>query len=336
MSKDGAVPARASSVPSVSGGAEDLFSENVPLNGSAPTDLDPLQVYLTRRKEEVDRILQSYLPRASCEPALIHEALRYSLFAGGKRLRPILCIAACEAVGGNAQTALPFAAAIELMHTYSLVHDDLPAMDDDTYRRGKLTSHKMFGESTAILAGDALLTSTFTMLAEKGLGGSISPRRVLSVILELGAACGSTGMVGGQLLDIESQGGKEVNLEKLVEIHSLKTGALFRASIRIGGILGSAGPKKLTALTRFGEKAGLAFQIADDILDVEGDEALMGKSVGQDQSTDKWTYPGFLGLERAKKEAKTHVQNAVAALEKFGPEADPLRQIAAYMVDRKK
>jgi geranylgeranyl diphosphate synthase type II len=239
-------------------------------------------------------------------------------------------------VGGNVKVALPFAAAIELMHTYSLVHDDLPAMDDDSYRRGKLTNHKVFGESTAILAGDALLTATFTMMAEKGLSGTISPRRVLSVILELGAACGSTGMVGGQLLDIESQGGEEINLEKLVKIHSLKTGALFRASIRMGGILGSAGPKKLTALTRFGEKAGLAFQIADDILDVEGDAALMGKSVGQDQSKEKWTYPGFLGLERAKKEAETLVQDALAALDRFGPEADPLRQIARFMVDRKK
>ncbi len=336
MSKERAVSPRAVASPSASEAPDILPSGNKVLNGSGHTALDPLQVYLAQRKEEVDRLLQSYLPRTSCEPALIHEAVRYSLFAGGKRLRPILCIAACEAVEGNVARALPFAAAIELMHTYSLIHDDLPAMDNDTYRRGKLTNHKMFSESTAILAGDALLTATFTMLAEKGLSGSISPRRILSIILELGAACGSAGMVGGQLLDIASQGGEEINLDKLVKIHSLKTGALFRASIRMGGILGSAGPKKLTALTRFGEKAGLAFQIADDILDVEGDAALMGKSVGQDQSKEKWTYPGFLGLARAKKEAETLVEDALAALERFGSEADPLRQIAKYMVDRKK
>ncbi|MFQ5780399.1 MAG: polyprenyl synthetase family protein, partial [Nitrospiria bacterium] len=274
--------------------------------------------------------------RPPCEPALIHEAVRYSLFAGGKRLRPILCIAASEAVGGRSEIALPFAAAIELIHTYSLVHDDLPAMDNDTYRRGKKTNHKVFGESTAILAGDALLTAAFTMLAEKGLAGSISPKRVLSVILELGSACGSAGMVGGQMLDIQAEGEKGADLEKLKKIHSLKTGALFRASVRIGGILGGAAPKKLTQLTRYGEKAGLAFQIADDILDVEGEEALLGKSVGQDQSKKKWTYPGLVGLERAKKEAEALVEEALTALKQFGPEADSLRQIAIYMVDRNK
>jgi len=262
--------------------------------------------------------------------------MHYSLFAGGKRIRPILCLAACESVGGRGETVLPFAAAIELIHTYSLIHDDLPAMDDDSYRRGKLTSHKMFGESTAILAGDALLTSAFTMMAEKGLSGPLSPKKILRATLELGSASGSIGMVGGQSDDIESQGKKGILFEKLKEIHARKTGALIRASVRIGGILGGAGPKKLSQLTAFGEKIGLAFQIADDILDVEGNEAEMGKAVGQDHSKGRWTYPGFIGLERAKKEARVSVDEALLAIQSFGPEAGPLREIADYIIERRR
>lgn len=297
---------------------------------------EALKAYLAKGRSEVDQLLQSYLPGPKCPPALIHEAVRYSLFAGGKRLRPVLCLAACEAVGGRREIALPFASAIELIHTYSLVHDDLPAMDNDDYRRGKLTNHKMFGESTAILAGDALLTSAFTLIAEKGLAGTVSPKKILSVILELGSASGSTGMVGGQLVDIQSQGKKGIDLEKLNYIHSHKTGALIRASVRIGGILGGAASKKLTHLTRYGEKAGLAFQIADDLLDVEGEEKELGKPVGQDHSKEKWTYPALVGPERARKEADILIEQAVAELQAFGPEADPLRQIAVYMVERKK
>ncbi|HZR45758.1 MAG TPA: farnesyl diphosphate synthase [Candidatus Manganitrophaceae bacterium] len=299
-------------------------------------DKEALKAYLVKGQTEVDQFLHSYLPSAKCPPALIHEAVRYSLFAGGKRLRPLLCLAACEAVGGRRETALPFASAIELIHTYSLIHDDLPAMDNDTYRRGKLTNHKMFGESTAILAGDALLTSAFTLIAEKGLTATVSPKKILAVILELGSASGSTGMVGGQLVDIQSQGKKGIDLEKLNYIHSHKTGALIRASVRIGGILGGAPPKKLSHLTRYGEKAGLAFQIADDLLDVEGEEKELGKPVGQDSSKEKWTYPALVGPERARKEAMILVEQAAAELEAFGTEADPLRRIAAYMVERKK
>jgi geranylgeranyl diphosphate synthase type II len=299
-------------------------------------DKDPLKKYLRDRQAEVDQLLHSYLPGAKCPPPLIHEAIRYSLFAGGKRLRPILCLAAAESVGGRREVVLPFAAAIELIHTYSLVHDDLPAMDNDTYRRGKLTNHKMFGESTAILAGDALLTAAFTLMAEKGVAGTISHKKILSVILELGSAAGSTGMVGGQLVDIQSEGKKSINQDELHYIHTHKTGALIRASVRIGGILGGASSKKLTALTRYGEKIGLAFQIADDILDVEGEEKEMGKSVGQDQAKEKWTYPRLIGLERAKKEAHVLVEEALGELNGFGPEADPLRGLALYMIERKK
>jgi geranylgeranyl diphosphate synthase type II len=295
-----------------------------------------LELYLAKGRSEVDQLLQSYLPGSKCQPTLIHEAVRYSLFAGGKRLRPILCLAACEAVGGRRDLALPFASAVELIHTYSLIHDDLPAMDNDTYRRGKLTNHKMFGESTAILAGDALLTAAFTLIAEKGLAGPVSPKKILSVILELGSASGSTGMVGGQLVDIQSQGKKGIDIEKVNYIHSHKTGALIRASVRIGGILGGAGPKKLSNLTRYGEKAGLAFQIVDDLLDVEGEEKELGKPVGKDCSREKWTYPGLVGPERARKEAEILVEEAISDLALFGSEADPLRQIAIYMVERKK
>jgi len=295
-----------------------------------------LKTYLKDRRAEVDRLLHSYLPGPKCEPPLIHEAMRYSLFAGGKRIRPILCLAACEAVGGRRELALPFAAAIELIHTYSLVHDDLPAMDDDTYRRGKLTSHKMFGESTAILTGDALLTAAFTMVAEKGLASTISPKKILRVTLELGSASGSTGMVGGQLNDIEAQGQDDISLEMLKRMHTHKTGVLIRASVRIGGILGGAGPKKLSRLTAFGEKIGLAFQIADDVLDVEGEAKKLGKSVGRDQSKGRCTYPALMGLSRAKKEAVVLIEEALSGIKSFGPEADPIRHIAAFIIDREK
>ncbi|MFY9269469.1 MAG: polyprenyl synthetase family protein [Candidatus Manganitrophaceae bacterium] len=295
-----------------------------------------LKNYLTERRGEVDHFLHTYLPGPKCDPPLLHEAIRYSLFAGGKRLRPILCLAAAESVGGQRTAALPYAAALELIHTYSLVHDDLPAMDDDSYRRGKLTNHKMFGEGTAILAGDALLTAAFTLMAEKGSTGTLSPKKVLSVILEVGSAAGSAGMVGGQLVDIESQGKKEIDPDRLEYIHTRKTGALIRASVRIGGIVGGGSPKKLSHLTRYGEGVGLAFQIADDILDVEGKSEEMGKSVGQDREKEKWTYPRLVGPERAKKEAEILVEKAIAEIEGFGPPAEPLRSLARYMIERRK
>lgn len=299
-------------------------------------DRSGLKRYLAEGRSDVDRLLHSYLPGPKCDPPLIHEAMRYSLFAGGKRIRPILCLAACESVGGQRALALPFAAAIELIHSYSLVHDDLPAMDDDDYRRGKLSSHKMFGESTAILTGDALLTAAFTMLAEKGLSTTLSPKKILRVILELGSASGSTGMVGGQLNDIKAQGQDDVSLELLKRIHTHKTGVLIRASVRIGGILGGAGPKKLSLLTAFGEKIGLAFQIVDDVLDVEGEAKKLGKSVGRDESKGRCTYPALMGLSRAKKEALILVEEALSGIKFFGPEADPIRHIAAFIIDREK
>ncbi len=296
-----------------------------------------LTKYLSSGKAEVDQALTAYLPSGSFESGLIYEAIRYSLFAGGKRIRPILCLAACEAVGGQRETTLPFAAAIELIHTYSLVHDDLPAMDNDTYRRGQLTNHKVFGEGVAILAGDALLTAAFTFLSEKGLSGGVPPKRVLAVILELGVASGPAGMVGGQLSDIEAQGEQGIGIERLRDIHHHKTGALIRASVRMGGLLGGASPKRLSCLSRYGEKIGLAFQIADDLLDFveESDQREGPQARGQAKDNkNKWTYPRVIGLEQSKKEACALVEEAVVALAAFGPEADPLRQIAHYVVER--
>ncbi len=295
---------------------------------------ETLEVYIAARRAEVDALLATYLPPASCAPASLHEAMRYSLFAGGKRLRPILALAACDAVLGRRDVVLPFAAALELIHTYSLVHDDLPAMDNDDLRRGRPTAHKVFGEATAILTGDALLTAAFALMAEKGLACAIAPKKILSAMLEVGVAAGSAGMVGGQMLDIAAQGKEGIALEDLHDLHLRKTGFLILAAVRMGGILGGGGPAKRAKLTQYGEAVGLAFQIVDDILDVEGETAQTGKPVGADASKAKWTYPRKVGLDAAKKEARVLIDRAVAALKSFGPEADRLREIAAFTIHR--
>jgi geranylgeranyl diphosphate synthase type II len=289
--------------------------------------------YLKDRKALIDEALAGYLPKPKSRPSLLHRAIHYSLFAGGKRLRPILTLAAFDAVGGRGDVALPVASAIEMIHTYSLVHDDLPAMDADDWRRGRPTSHKKFGEATAILVGDALLTEAFILLADPRWTTKVPARVVLKVIREVGEAAGSQGMVGGQLVDIQSQG-RSVDEKTLYYIHTHKTAALIRASVRVGGLLGGADARALSALTRYGEKAGLAFQIADDILDVEGDPEEMGKRVKKDQDAQKVTYPGVVGLSRARAEARKLSQEAVAALAVFDSKADPLRAIARYVVER--
>lgn len=302
-----------------------------------------LSQYLKERKATIDEALTSYLPKPGSRPSLLHRAIHYSLFAGGKRLRPILTLAAFEAVGGKSDDALPAASAIELIHTYSLVHDDLPAMDNDDWRRGRPTSHKMFGESTAILVGDALLTAAFALLADRRRNRTISADVMLKVIHELGQAAGSQGMVGGQLMDVKSCGKLPVcvprtgRLEErtVYYIHTHKTAALIRASVRVGGFLGGAKARALSALTFYGEKVGLAFQIADDILDVEGSEDEMGKRVGKDQAVRKVTYPGVIGLRRSKAYANRLSKEAVAVLAPFDEKADPLRALALYIVDRK-
>lgn len=294
-----------------------------------------LKLYLKERCQLVDKALDSYLPKEDDLPFSLHKAMRYSVFAGGKRVRPILMLAACEAVGGEIGQAMPAACAMEMIHTYSLIHDDLPAMDDDDFRRGNPTNHKVFGEAIAILAGDALLTQAFILLSAPELLGSVSPERLLAVTREIATCAGSFGMVGGQVVDMESEGKADIDLPTVQYIHTHKTGALIKASVKAGAILGGADASKLAAITRYGEAAGLAFQIADDILDIEGTTEEIGKDAGSDQARGKATYPAVVGLADAKRRAVELMEIALAALDPLGAKAEPLREIARYIVSRK-
>jgi len=291
--------------------------------------------YLQEKKERVDSALEIYLPKKEEFTLNLHKAIQHSLFAGGKRIRPILSIASFEAVGGEGERILPFACALEMIHTYSLIHDDLPAIDNDDYRRGKPTCHKIFGEAIAILAGDGLLTEAFKLMTNQPAKDHPSSNRglILDLINEVAQAAGVLGMVGGQVVDIESEG-KAVDLPTVQYIHTHKTGAMILASVRVGAKLGGAKEEILKVLTRYGESLGLAFQIADDILNVEGKAALMGKKTGSDLSKGKATYPSVLGVEESKKRARELVHLAVDALKPLGPEADPLREIARFVMAR--
>ncbi len=289
--------------------------------------------YLAGRAALVDAFLDSYLPPESTPPETISRAVRYSLFAGGKRLRPVLVLAAAEAVGGEASDALPAAAAFEMIHTYSLIHDDLPAMDDDSLRRGRPTSHVVFGEAIAILAGDALQTHAFAVLADPPLPCQLSADRKIRAVAELASAAGASGMVGGQVFDLESEG-RPVDAATLERIHRHKTGALIRASARVGGIVAGAREDDLARLTRFGEEAGLAFQIIDDILDVEGSDATLGKSAGKDARSGKATYPLVHGIGEARRRAEELVSSALHRLEPFGGRGRPLALLAEHMIRR--
>jgi geranylgeranyl diphosphate synthase type II len=292
-----------------------------------------LKNYLKECLARVDRALDAYLPAEDTLPVTLHKAMRYSVFAGGKRIRPVLMIAACEAVGGDAERVLPAACAMEMIHTYSLIHDDLPAMDDDDFRRGRPTNHRIFGEAAAILAGDALLTEAFILLSDAQINARV-PAEIRCRVLHTIARCaGSQGMVGGQVVDMESEG-KAIDFPTLEYIHTRKTGALILAAIQAGALLGGADEASLAALTRYGEAAGLAFQIADDILDVVGDQAVIGKDVGSDQERGKATYVALLGLEEARVRARELRDLGVAALAPLGAPAEPLRRIAHYIVDR--
>ena len=275
--------------------------------------------------------LRELLPSENSYPEVIHEAMAYSVFAGGKRFRPVLCMAACEAVCGNSASALDAACALECIHTYSLVHDDLPGMDNDDYRRGKLTNHKVFGEGMAILAGDALLTYAFEILAN--MADEKNSLQIVQIIQEAAKASGEAGMIGGQVVDILSEQ-KAPDLALLEYIHSHKTGALIAASVRIGAILGGADAKQLEALTVYAQQLGLAFQITDDILDVIGDAEKIGKPVGSDEKNQKATYPLLFGLEESKQMAKDAVDASIKALELFGDNADMLRALALYLLSR--
>jgi geranylgeranyl diphosphate synthase type II len=291
--------------------------------------------YLEEKKEVVDLALERYFPRGEEFPSILFKAIRHSLFAGGKRIRPILSIAAFETVGGRGDGILPFGCALEMIHTYSLIHDDLPAIDNDDYRRGKPTCHKIFGEAMAILAGDGLLTEAFQLMTNRSVwDGSLGDQgAILDIIHEVARAAGVLGMVGGQVVDVESEG-KEVDLPTLQYIHTHKTGAMILVSVRMGAKLGGAKEESLMALTRYGERVGLAFQIADDILNVEGKSHSLGKSTGTDLSKGKATYPSLFGLEESKKRAKELVGLSLEALSPFGSEADPLREIARFIVVR--
>ena len=298
------------------------------------SNLLSLDEYLESRKTLVDQALELYLPAESTEPSVIFRSARYSVFAGGKRLRPILCIGAAEAVGGPIDAVMPAACALELIHTYSLIHDDLPAMDDDDFRRGKPTSHKVFGEAVAILAGDALLTDAFRIIAGRTPVGPVRAETLLQVIQEVALAAGWFGMVGGQVVDIESEG-KTPDEKRLNFIHTRKTGALITVSLRAGALLGGADADALDALTEYGRHAGLAFQIADDILNVEGDAKALGKGTGSDRSRGKLTYPALVGVETSKRVAAELVEKAVEDLRAFDERAEPLRRIAQFIVERR-
>jgi geranylgeranyl diphosphate synthase type II len=291
-----------------------------------------LKAYLREKRALVDEALKSVFPEPQGFASDVVRAMTYSLFAGGKRLRPILCIGGAEAVGKAGRTVLPFACSLELIHTYSLIHDDLPVMDNDDLRRGKPTNHKVFGEAVALLAGDGLLTEAFRLMA--GTSG-VDPRALLKVIRLVGSAAGYQGMVGGQVVDIQSEG-KSVDPSLVNFIHSHKTGALIHASVTSGAILGEGTEEQVNAISSYGEKIGLAFQIADDILDVEGDSKAMGKGVGGDARKKKITFPAAVGLQKAKEIQGRLVEEAVGALKTFDEKADPLRSLALYIIERKK
>jgi geranylgeranyl diphosphate synthase, type II len=299
-----------------------------------PDDMD-IQAYLSQKKAIVDRALNDCFIGADALLSDLTESMRYSLLAGGKRLRPILCIAGAEAVGGRDADVLPIACALELIHTYSLIHDDLPVMDNDDLRRGRPTNHKMFGEAVALLAGDGLLTEAFHLMTAARLTPEIPAEAILNVIGVITKAAGYQGMIGGQLVDIQSEGRKaEPSLAEFIHTH--KTGALIAASVTSGAILAGADQAQLQDITNYGEKIGLTFQIADDILDIEGDSLSMGKRPGGDEERGKITYPSAMGLTRSKEIAAGLVSDAILSLRAFDAKAEPLRQIASYIVERKK
>ena len=295
--------------------------------------MQALERYLQAQQERLEAALDLYLPAPDAPPPTLSEAMRYSVFAGGKRVRPILLLAAAGAVGGDGDSVLPAACAMEFVHTYSLIHDDLPAMDDDDYRRGKPTSHKVFGEAVAILAGDALLTHAFDVMTCPVMRGRFASPVLLEATHRLARAAGFAGMVGGQTADMNSEG-RAVSVDVLEYIHRHKTAALIGAAVAIGGLLGGGSAAQLGALKRYGQAIGLAFQIADDVLDVEGDSAALGKQVGQDAQHGKATYPALLGLEASRRHAAALLQEALAALGPFDGGADRLRQLARFIVHR--
>jgi geranylgeranyl diphosphate synthase type II len=304
-----------------------------------------LDTYLEERRSQIEQALRKALPGPDGSPALLRQAVEYSVMAGGKRIRPILALAACEAVGRVSAHILPLVVSLELIHTYSLIHDDLPAMDDDDVRRGRPTNHRVFGEDVAILAGDVLQALAFGVLADPQRGAGIAVELRLAAVAELAAASGADGLVGGQVLDLRTErqptsaaprdAGRVAALATLDGIHTRKTGALIRAAVRIGGILGGADDRQLAALTRYGRAVGLAFQIADDLLDVEATPEEMGKATRKDDAHRKWAYPALIGTDASRRIAHQWVDDALDALAEFDDSADPLRGLARYILDRR-
>ena len=297
---------------------------------AAPPAAFDLKRYVEARSAAVKGALDTFLPKASTKPATIHKAMRYSLFAGGKRMGPALCLAAAEACGGRQSDALPLACAVECIHTYSLIHDDLPAMDNDDYRRGRLTNHKVFGEGIAVLAGDALLTQAFEIAAQCKAWPRYSHRQI---VLELARAAGSLQLIAGQVADLEGEG-KRTSVAQLRYIHERKTSALLCCSVRLGGMSANCSPTQLKALTDFGYHVGLAFQVIDDILDVTQTSEKLGKTAGKDTQAQKATYPSIVGLEKSRKTATALTNKAFAALKPFKGRATALEALAQYLLKR--
>jgi len=289
-----------------------------------------LKAYLAIRQKLIDRALDRYLPKANRKPATLHRAMRYSLFAGGKRLRPILCLASAEACRGKSDDALPLACAIECIHTYSLVHDDLPSMDDDDFRRGRPTCHRVFGEGIAVLAGDALLTIAFEIVSR----ARPRPRYDMSTFLrEVAVAAGSRKLIAGQVADLEAEG-KKVKRRELQFIHENKTAAILQSSVRLGAMSANADARKLAAITQFGQRLGLAFQVIDDILDVTQTSERLGKSAGKDEAAKKATYPAVMGLQESRVEARRLTRDAHKALSIFSNRAETLHALGNYLLER--
>ncbi|MDV3350880.1 farnesyl diphosphate synthase [Leptothoe sp. ISB3NOV94-8A] len=298
-----------------------------------PTDVNvdfDLNSYLATKGADVEAALDQSL--AVVYPEVIYESMRYSVMAGGKRLRPILCLATCELVGGTSAQAMPTACALEMVHTMSLIHDDLPAMDNDNYRRGKLTNHKVYGDDVAILAGDALLAYAFEFIADRT--EDVPATAVLDVIRRLGHAVGAAGLVGGQIVDLASEGKPDTSIETLNFIHIHKTAALLEVSVVSGAVLAGADNDTIERLSRYAQNIGLAFQIVDDVLDVTSTQEELGKSIGKDIQAQKATYPSIWGLDESRKKADDLIQAAKEELEPFGPLKRPLVAIADFITAR--
>ena len=289
-----------------------------------------LKSYLKQQKVTVEKALDTSI--AIARPEKIYEAMRYSLLAGGKRLRPILCLATCELMGGTEAMAMPTACALEMIHTMSLIHDDLPAMDNDDFRRGKPTNHKVYGDDIAILAGDGLLAYAFEFVATQTK--NVKPENIIRVVASLGKTVGAAGLVGGQVLDLESEGKPDITAETLSFIHTHKTGALLEASVVTGAIIADANSDDIVRLSQYAQNIGLAFQIIDDILDITATDEQLGKTAGKDLQAQKATYPSIWGLEKSRLKAQELVDSAIAQLSTYGEKAEPLRAVANYIVTR--